>query len=354
MVYLVGVMASLFILFLILSRYNHYKDVSAFLHGVKLKDRYFVKKILNEMMPARNTPKYRVQMNQCFILNTRFDIRDFYLLKLFIMIGGLLFAICVITTNIASRYSDSYDVSKYIACEMTSSDYKSLSNGLKFPNEKNKKAVNEDLHELNSNVQSLNEEKFNSCNREDLYDAVKSVRSAQSSVFKFVDILIITVIFLICWFIPDFIMKKICLFLSSNSFKEYDSLLSVLLISRYYDTQKVIRHLTDSAKFYTNYFREFEVMYESSSSKACDCVLSRREFPSRFKDIVRYISVLDSEGPEALEVLVSARKDQIQDDIVYNQQKIQEKRQKMLTRICTIVFLASMIRVLAVMLYAVK
>lgn len=353
MIYLIGALTFLAILFFIFSRYNHYRDVSAFLKGVDLKDRFFVKKVLNKVTPKPSDPKYKAQTNQCFILNTRFDIRDFYLLKLFVVLSGVVLSICIVATNVANRYSDSYDVSSYIACEMNSTEFKALSRDLKFPDEEDAKAVSSDLSTLQANVTTLNEAKFKSCNREDLYDALKSVRKSQSHMVRFVDFLIITTVLLACWALPDYFLKKICLFLGSNSLREYDSLLSVLLISRYYDTEKIIRNLTDSARYYTNFFREFEVMYESAPTKAFNYVMTKSEFPTKFKDIVRYLSVLDSEGPEALEVLVSARKDQIQDDIIYHQDRIQNKRKKLVNRICVIAFLASMIRVLVVMLYAI-
>lgn len=347
MIYLFIILITLGLLFFCLSRYTKFKDLQGF-GGFSVENTRIIKKIIEKIMPAENTRQYRLKNNYLFVLNSDISIKDFYFAKLIILVLGFTLSIGIVATRIYKSYENCFDVTKYVSCDITRDDYNVLSKDLTFPKGKDK--INEDKKILVSNLSNLNSDNkgaIKASNTDKLYDAVKSIHSSLTGVVSFSDILIVFLVLALSWWIPDLVLQKAFMFLADGSFREYDYLLSYLLVSRNEDTESIIRDLTNSSKFYTNFFREYANAYETSSDNAYEFVSSRPEFPVHFQQLVRYIDLLDKEGVDTLEMVVSAKKDQNQEDIELNQRKIIKKRVKFVSRLFTVGFILGIARVMA-------
>lgn len=349
MVYLLIILIVIAVIFFVLSKYSKFKDLQGF-GGFSVDNTKIIKKLVNAIMPKENSDDYRVKSNMLFVLDSKMTVKTFYFIKLIVLVLGLVLSIGIISTRVYESYSASFDVSKYVSCDISKDEYDVLSKDLTYSNKNDSIEDKKILIRNLSNLNSPHKAAIASSDTDKLYKAICNIHSSLNRVVSISDLLILCLVMLLSWVIPDVVLRKSYSFLSEGSFREYDYLLSYLLVSRNEDTETILRNLTNSSKYYTNFFREYANAYEASSTTAYEFISSRPEFPSLFQQLVRYVDLLDSEGSKNLEVVVSAKKDQNQDDIMEDQMRITRKRVNLVSRLFTISFIVCIFRVLISMI----
>lgn len=335
--------------FILLASFIHFKDKKQF-RGDKLSETPIFKKILDSIAPSEKSQEYKTKSNLIFVFNRNFSVRDFYFAKIFIFLGAVVLSVVIIASNMFTRYEEALDVSSKTSITISSSEYHDLTAGLRFVSKsKNSKDYHNDLSVLDANISTLKDsdsrEKFNKLSVTNLYQILTDVNDKMGDVFSFLDIALVLGLLVLAWVGPDEILKRAFKSLAGKSVFEFDELQSTIMLNTHLQTIDLLEVLIENASYYRNILREFRDSYEADPKKSKELVMFGNTFTSNVKELVRYLDILDTEGPEACKFLVSVKKEQGQQLIKRTRENLIRARRKKVKLLCIIGFLLVVVRV---------
>lgn len=350
MIYIFLFLVFIGISLILLASFIHFKDKKQF-RGDRLSETPIFKKILDNIVPNEKSAEYRIKSNLIFVFNRNFSVRDFYFAKIFIFLGAVVLSVVIVASNMFSRYEEALDVSSKTSITISSSEYNYLVSGLKFVSKsESMKDYHNDLSVLDANISTLPEEdsreKFSKMSTTNLYQILEDVNDKMGDVFSFLDLILVLGLLVLAWVGPDEVLKRAFKSLAGKSVFEFDELQSTIMLNTHLQTLDLLEVLIENASYYRNILREFRDSYEADPKKSKEVVMFGNTFTNNVKELVRYLDILDTEGPEACKFLVSVKKEQGQQLIRRTREALIKSRRNKVKVLCIVGFLIVVVRVI--------
>lgn len=336
------------IILLCVSWYMIRKDEKIFT-GRGLREGLLMRKIIDALVPPPNSDKDYTWKNIISILNSRMSIRDIYFARIVSTLCAFLIGMAIVITNVANRYDSAFELSPRMPVRFTSSDYKILTGGISFTED----SKLTDEKEIVSNINLLEDPEsrriYSNLSKESLYNYSKIIHDELSNLFGLFDVLLIILVTIFGWLIVPVFLKSCFRILANNELFEYDNLETEIVMSAEQPIIIILSDLEKSALFYREMIYRFRTIYADSPKKAYDMVFSRREFPEHFKKLIRYLNMIEINGPTYAKKQIISTKKITEEDVYTQLRKINRRKIRNLNIITTVAFLLSFARVLYVL-----
>ena len=326
-----------------------YKGARDF-RGDSFRETPFVKTILDAIVPSAGTSKYIKYDDYIFILDSRKTIRDLYLYKVVLGVIAVIIAFAVVGTNVYTRYEQAYAVTEERPISISPELYGILSQDLTF----DKNQLELDYGTLKSNISMIEstEEKVRMQNTQlpALYSYISSIHSDLSSAVQIWDFLIIIGIIFVGWNIPNWILVFLYKMLETDKSFEFDSLETDIYLMSNEHVYRLLETLESSAMYYKEIFYHLRMMYYSDREDMYNLVATRREFPGDLQQLMRYVNMVETMGPDYVRTVISSNKRNTQERMFMLKAAVVHKRLNRVNVICTIAFVIGALRLLLVIL----
>ena len=335
-------------LFFGLAFFDYYRDITGFT-GKSCSQTKFGQLCFKLFAPEKGSPAWNRLSNKLFILDSEMSITSFCLLRGLSLICGVLVALSVIGTVVFDNYKNVYAVDASVPIQFDRASYNTLVSNLTFSNEE------EDELMLENNVRMLQNESFKeSCNNvttETLYSYVQKVHSRMHHIFGIYLIPLFALIVFTFYMAPRVVLNYLYDMMLSKALVEFDSLETDIAINADMSIPDILDILVVNSLFFRNMLVEFRDIYAVSSQNAYHTVFTHREFPVKFKDLIHYLEMLETQGPAYVQDTIDFSKSQSQEEIIAHYKQAALKRIKRPKFLCAICFLIAIARIFAVMFY---
>lgn len=304
-----------------------------------------IKRLIDLVLPKEGTNNYIKMSDYMFVLDSRRSIRDVYLLKIICFACSIVIALSITVTNVINRRADALYVTTEMPISMTMEEYEILSQNVDFNTIKPE--TQNDI--IKSNIGLIeskeNAKKLNGINPEDLFSYLSIIHKSLSTTFGLLDIFIFLAILFVGWKIPSWAVIGMTSMLTSKELFEYDDLETDILMMSDQQVYQIIEALEKGSLFYREFFCRFRELYTENPEKAYQLVSSRHEFPEHFKKLVRYLNMIEVDGPNYVKVVIKSNKETTKEDVYYELRRIDKKREAILNVMIVAAFFLGLGRV---------
>lgn len=324
-----------------------YKGARDF-RGDSFKETPFIKTILDAIVPSMGTSKYIKYDDYIFIIDSRKTIRDLYLYKIILVIVTFIISLAIVGTNVYTRYEQAYAVTEDRPITITPELYETLSQDLTFEESQ----LEIDYGTLKSNIYLIDntEEKMRMQNTplQALYSYVKMTHDDLSDAVQIWDFLIVVVLSIVGWNLPNWILVFLYKMLETDKSFEFDSLETDIFLMSNEHVYKLLEAVESNAMYYKEIFYNLRMLYYSDRDTMYDLVATRREFPGDLQQLIRYINMVETMGPNYVRTVIAGNKRNTQERMFMLKAAVVHKRLNRINVLCTVAFVVGAIRLLAV------
>lgn len=328
----------------IISFYYRFKDLKEF-RDDRMVEAPGIRHLLDAIVPSEGTKEYLVYSDYIYILYNRSNIRDFFLLKIIILLITLVLSFTVVGTNMLKDFTEAFAVNEQLPVSVTYEEYSHLSSGITFQ----EASYQRDKETIEMNIKTYKGKEssyIENVNVEDSYLHLQVIKSRLDKVFGILDIITILIFIVVGWKSPDWILKFCYNLLEGNKLFEYDTLETNISIHAEKPVSEILDILKIESKYYKNILYEFYNIYENNSEIAYNLVEYRQEFPKDFKRLIRYLSMIDSQGPDYVRDIIDSNKKQTEEEIYNLLRRNTKKKLQKLQLICTGAFILAITRII--------
>lgn len=317
--------------------------------GKGLKESFFMRHLIDSLLPAKKSTKEYKWKNMITILDNNLTIRDILFARIVATMCAFVIAIAIVFTNVITRYDKAFEISTEVPIQISNSDYEILVKGLTM------KPINRQFEEveLYSNIGRIEapetKELYSSIRASSLYDYCYSIHQDLSSLFGFIDVVLVLGLTWLGWICIAFIFKACFNLLVSNELFEFDNLETDIAMMSDLPIMIILQDLEKTSLFYREMFYKFRTVYADSEIRAYEMVFNRREFPEHFKKLIRYLNMIDLNGPVYAKKQIMSTKSITEKDVLESLKLSNRKKIKVLNIITTVAFMLGFIRVLFVL-----
>lgn len=331
-----------------LAFFNYYKDITGFT-GKSCSQTKFGNICFKLFAPEKGSSAWNSLSNKLFILDSEMSITSFCLLKGISLVFGVLIAFSVTGTIVFNNYKNIYAVDATVPIQFDRVSYKTLTSNLTFSD------TEEDKLMLENNVRMLQSESFKeSCRNvsvDTLYSYVQKIHNRTLHIFGIYLIPLFGLIVFAFYMAPRVVINFLYEMLLSKALVEFDSLETDIAINAEMAIPDILDILVVNSLFFRNMLVEFRDIYAVSAQNAYHTVFTHREFPMKFKDLIHYLEMLETQGPAYVQDTIDFSKSQSQDEIIAHYKQAALKRIKRPKFLCAVCFLIAIARIFAVMFY---
>ena len=304
-----------------------------------------MRKLVSLVMPKENTSEYLKLDDYVFVLDSKKTVRDLYVIKIICVFCSFLVAISITATNVYNRKSLAFSVNTSMPINITQDDYDLLIKGVNL----NSNDTDLQAQIVKENIGTINNpttvERLNTTSASDLLTYLQVINKRLNSVFSIIDILIFIGIVVFGWFITNFMLNWLVGIIMGRELFEYDDLETDILMLSDQQVFIILETLKKNSMFYREFFCKFRELYIESSQKAYELVASRREFPEHFKKLIRYLNMIETDGPEYVKLVISSNKETTNEDIFRALWRQDKNRVRTLNILVGISFFSGLIRI---------
>lgn len=312
--------------------------------GRSITEGGLTKKLIDSFMPPKSSASYITQDDMLYILDSSKSLRDLYFLKIISVIAFTLIGVAITITNIGIRKDEAFKVSTDMPISISESDYEVLTKGVLFTQGDEKY----DYRILRQNSKSLENKDtvtvLENTTDADMYNCMSIINNRLNTIYSWLDPLIILLFILFGGLAPGFILKRVFILLASKTLFEFDNLETLILMNCDEHIEYLLLDLQHNSLFYRTFFYNFRLIYNDSHEQAYSTVANRKEFPERFKKLIRYLNMLETNGPNNTRIHILNNKDLTQEDVFDELMKTNRKKIKVLNIICGISFMLGFVR----------
>lgn len=314
--------------------------------GIGFMEGPFMSRLINSVIPKEESGQYLKLDDYIFVLDSKKTVRDFYAIKIICVFCAFLIAISVTLTNVYDRKSGAFSVNESMPINITQDEYDLLVKGVNL--QSNDLTTQAEI--VKENIGTIDNQetitRLNKTSAGDLLTYLKVINSKLTHVFGFLDILIFVGLVVVGWLISDFILKWLVGMLVSRELFEFDDLETDILMLSEKQVLIILETLKKNAMFYREFFCKFKDLYTESPKSAYELVAARKEFPEHFKKLVRYLNMIETDGPEHVKLIISSNKETTNDDIFKALRRQDKRRVRTLNILVAISFFSGLLRII--------
>lgn len=283
------------------------KDNRVF-RGEGFTETLFIRTLVDNVLPARGSRADLTWDNTIFMFDKNRSIRDLYFAKVCSLFAFIFIASAIISTNAFVSYKDTFVPDSKVPVFIGKDNLKILSTNLTYYDN----ARESELVVLKDNISLIHstedKDRFKTMSIESLYEYTEVLNARLNGLLGMSDLFIFLAICFVGWKLPTILLNLLFSIIDSKSLMEYSSLETLIYMEAYKQVYDIIPLLLNESTYFRELLRGFQELYEEHGDLAYTIVAERREFPQRFKSLIRYLSLIEGRGAESAKDIILASK----------------------------------------------
>lgn len=296
------------------SYYDKIKQNLVFTNS-KFRESYLMSKLVDGLIPDKKSGKYIKYEDYIFVLDSSKNIRDLYLWKVICATISIIVGVCICITNVHDRTTKALTACSDAPITLTLDQFNTLTDGVDLKSITPSSQTNR----LSNNIGRLKDDDLQSRLRqtriESLFEYLQYQNNQLNGKFKIFDIAILALIIAFGWTLPNLIVSGVVKILLSNELVEFDTLESDILMMSDRQVIDILLELEKDSLFYREMFYNFRLQYSSDPQRAYQLVSDNKEFPEMFKKLIRYLNMIERDGDDYVNMVITTSKKNTRDTI---------------------------------------